>query len=439
MRQVSLVPGQDSRPRVASDQRRPSPLRPTGVHPPTFRRPRLKWSVGAVVALLPLGLLFPTSVEGELANSLLASADIILLTILLFLLVRPGGYSGGKSLVNSAAILLILFVCTVLSPLEESSYLSSGGPYLLAALVFALCLRNIRPRQYLFTSILFLTNITVITVGLLTYIRTDFVHAFLIAHYSAFTPGLIESMLQDQKPVFSFVTHSIAGFAYCLLFYVNWQTWQRRGRHAFLIFSLLYLLLEILLQSFTAYVATLIIIAVILHKFTTRRILVALLAILICALGVSFMTLSIKTDELLDDIFKVVNSEHNGILGRYTGNGTVVLNLRYIYANPFRPIGLRYSRDLWIVSDSGLIEHMTRGSLPLVVAMYGGLWMFLRNNLYLKQSRRFLFILFMGFEAGFSNLLYFRTLCLLPFVVVYLNSLETNGNAPATIGYDRRV
>jgi hypothetical protein len=50
--------------------------------------------------------------------------------------------------------------------------------------------------------------------------------------------------------------------------------------------------------------------------------------------------------------------------------------------------------------------------------------MFLRGSVRSRAAGVFLFCLFVSFETGFSNLLYFRTLYLLPYVVVYLNSLE---------------
>lgn len=420
----------------------------------SLTRPRLRLA-GIVVTALPfLGIFFPISEGGILAYPLRAAADLVLLVMLALLLLRPGGnlelkytansdattrrayLSPSKSklldhiYINSAMIVLILGVCSLFSPCQEVRYLGYGGPYLLLALLFALNLRDVVPHA----NTLFLLNVILISLGLISHFKPDLVQAFFADHYSAFRPGpeLVEEMLQSGKPVLSFVTHSLAAFFFWLFFYLNWQTWERRGKVLYIGFSLSYMLLALMLQSFSGYAVVVIGLLVILHTLVKRRSGLGILAIVTCLSLIGLVAARGGVGEgVIDSVYETANSRENGILGRYTGNGPGVLSLGYLSQNPLRPIGLGYSSDLPVISDSGLIELAVRGSFPLVLVVYGGFWWFLRRNVKWRRSRIVLFAAFMAFELGFSNLLYFRTLYLLPFAVAYLNSLEGARSAAA--------
>jgi hypothetical protein len=86
-------------------------------------------------------------------------------------------------------------------------------------------------------------------------------------------------------------------------------------------------------------------------------------------------------------------------------------------------VGLSRNDEL-LVADMGLLDYMIRGSIFLVVWVYGGLLFFLKRNVKAKADRYFLFAAIMMFELGFSVLLYSRTPFLLAFFVVYLNGLR---------------
>ncbi|MEO7651366.1 MAG: hypothetical protein ABIZ80_12950, partial [Bryobacteraceae bacterium] len=119
-----------------------------------------------------------------------------------------------------------------------------------------------------------------------------------------------------------------------------------------------------------------------------------------------------------------------GLLGRYSASGGLLGNLQYIADNPFSPIGLGLSRRLWY-ADSGPVEYIMKGSFPLLLSVYAGLFLFFRKNLVSKSRALFLFVVFVGFEVGYSNLQYFRTQYLLPFLIVYLNSLDRQATVPS--------
>ena len=68
---------------------------------------------------------------------------------------------------------------------------------------------------------------------------------------------------------------------------------------------------------------------------------------------------------------------------------------------------------------------MLKGSFPLLFTVYAGAFLFFRKNLFSRSRAVFLFLVFLGFELGYSNLQYIRTQCFLPFLVVYLNGLDS--------------
>jgi hypothetical protein len=128
--------------------------------------------------------------------------------------------------------------------------------------------------------------------------------------------------------------------------------------------------------------------------------------------------------EQLSAIGDVLSLDTNGLRGRYSGQGALTSNLRYVASAPFSPVGAGFHPDL-MYGDSGVIEFLLRGSVPLVLLIYTGLFVFLKSNLASRSQALFLFAVLLGFEIGFSNLLYFRTQFFVPFVVVYLNHLES--------------
>ena len=98
-------------------------------------------------------------------------------------------------------------------------------------------------------------------------------------------------------------------------------------------------------------------------------------------------------------------------------------DLRYIDEHPLQGVGIGYSEALWY-GDSGPIELLIRGSVPLLLAVYVGFWSFLKRSVISKPVAVALFLIYFAFEIAYSNLLYLRTVCVLPFVIVYLNGLN---------------
>jgi hypothetical protein len=118
-------------------------------------------------------------------------------------------------------------------------------------------------------------------------------------------------------------------------------------------------------------------------------------------------------------------SQLNGFSGRFSEFGTLYNTIKYIEDRPFSPVGIGYRSDLFF-GDSGPVEYYLRGSIALLLSVYGGFFFFLKRNLMSKRHLVLLFLSVMAFELGYSSLTYVRLLYMLPVLVVYFNDLSRN-------------
>jgi hypothetical protein len=130
-----------------------------------------------------------------------------------------------------------------------------------------------------------------------------------------------------------------------------------------------------------------------------------------------------------------LNNDLSGPLARYGRDGELRLAINYVYNHPLSPIGLTagplapmevvWTPFRFFIGDSGPLEYLLRGSIPLFFLIYFGLYRFLRRNLVLRSHAWGLFLAILLFESGFSVLSYPRMYYLLPFFVVYLNGVAS--------------
>jgi hypothetical protein len=257
----------------------------------------------------------------------------------------------------------------------------------------------------------------------------------LLDHYAVFYHELLENMLLFRKPVLTFGTHSLAGFFLYIFFYLNLRIYRASGRKLFYVFSVSYLLLTFALTSVTGLTVGALGVVQLFWSGAARKrrswwwIVVVIIALQVLLLSVIDLdTLANTWNDGLKVAHDVLTSKNNGVLGRWAPGSGMYFGLEYIGKHPFSPVGISY-RPEFIFVDCGWLEHMLRGSLPLVGLIYGGLFWFLRRNLVAKFDAYFLFTAIIAFEFGFSSLTFFRTLFLIPVFIVLLNyvrRLEAN-------------
>jgi hypothetical protein len=379
--------------------------------------------------LLAIGLYFPTSHGEVISIPLYLFTAASLFSILILLLLRRRGILGPFAVLNAAALNVILLLCTLFSPFTQIAY---GGyvPVVLFSLLFCVSVKDVRLTA---TTRTLFNAANGINIGLaaLLLLHVESVTQFFLANYAFGYDDLVVNMLSENKPVLTFGSHSLAGFFYYLLFYLTFQTFAKTGSKLNLVYAVCYVALLTSLFSFTAVVFTAVaVVQLVLHFQWHKAPLAGLAATGVLFAGVVFVAPRLTVlDNFNNDIQDVLRREENGLAGRYSSSGGLAADLDYIASHPLKPIGLGLSHELWY-SDSGPVEYFLKGSLPLLLTVYTGAFLFFRRNLKSKHQSLFVFLVFLSFELGFSNLQYFRTQCLLPFLVVYLNGLEKQAPFP---------
>jgi hypothetical protein len=245
----------------------------------------------------------------------------------------------------------------------------------------------------------------------------------LIGNYYAYIDSafVVERMISAHKPVVTFYTHSIAAFIFYLFFYLNLRSFCAKRKKIYGVLAFSYLVLILALISTTGLLLLLVgslQFAVELWR-TRHRVVLGLAVVGILSLPLYFTS---DWEALKGSISFLAERQDAGFVGRYSINSEIGYNFKYLTEHPFSPIGAS-SRSEIRLGDSGPLDYMLRGSLPLLILIYGGYFLFLRSNLTYGKDLWLIFFATMGFELAASVLTYFRFLLLIPFICIYLNSL----------------
>ncbi len=383
-------------------------------------------SAAGFAILLFLGLYLPTSSGGSYSVTLWGVYLGLLAAFLFLLLARRKGLSSLPMLVNSMMMVVLLFAASILSPFPEFRW---GGllPYLALALLFPVDIHDMwlggRLRSWLTV-----INLINLAVGLGVMLHSSWVGSFLSNHYSMGTPELVPYMVRIGKPVLTFGTHSLGAFFYFLFFFLNFETYRTYKHWTSLVFALCYIGLTFALLSVTGMaLSTLALFQLLRYSAKTHlKPTLALVILIAIAVGGELYFYGPAAEDWAAGakfVSAILTSPSNGFLGRFTQSGTLYSTVQYLRNRPFTPVGIGYRGDL-MFGDSGPVEYYLRGSILLVCAIYGGYFAFLRHNLLSRRHLWTLFLVTLAFETGFGSLGYFRTLYLLPVIVVYLNDLS---------------
>jgi hypothetical protein len=336
-------------------------------------------------------------------------------------------------------MMLVLFAATMISPFPDYKW---GGllPYFVLAILLTINLRDLTLGDSL-RSCLAVANLINVAVGIAVIAHVDLVGNILTNLYSAGYPELVPYMMSVGKPVLTFATHSIGAFFYYLFFFINFETYKVHKNWKSLVFAISYIGLTFAMLSVTGMVLTSLALFQLLRHSAKKRLMLTVGVVILAsvsALFVLYLAVPNVEDWIAAGKFvsDILTSPVNGFFGRYGELGTMYSTLHYIRSRPFTPVGVGYRSDL-MFGDSGPIEYLLRGSVVLLLVVYGGLFFFLRRNLLSRSYARLLFLVILGFEIGISSLNYFRTLYLLPVFVVYLNDLSRKnpeGQEPGSQG-----
>jgi hypothetical protein len=386
-----------------------------------------------VCGLLFFAFYFPSSVAGVISKPLSVAALLVTCVALAALAAGSRRLGPPAAVLCSVLLLGILTAATIVSPLDDIS-LGVVTLYVALALLYALDLREVSwPR--LVSSVFVVINVISIVVGILIALDVKQVDAFLKANYGAFRSDLLWSMLdQSNKPVLTFATHSMAAFMIYLLLLMSLRTFEAGGRRWWLLAVGAHMALLAALGSTTSYLLLALAVLQFVLPVARRypRLTLASAATATVAAMFGALWFGVQPADVADQVTsRLVGDQAHGFVARYASNGLLATNFQYVTENPLEPIGFDFSPGLYF-GDSGVIITMMRGSVPLLLATYGGLFLFLRANLRSRRTAMWLSLMVLAFEVGFTPLQYFRFIGFLPFAVVYFNTVSARAAVAGT-------
>jgi hypothetical protein len=390
----------------------------------------------AVLALLlVLGLYFPTSTNGEHSTPCVVTALVVLIGLVVFLIWRLSPRRGAGTYVV-LPLLIVLSVCTIRALCGIAPQFDPGIAVKFGALALILTL-NLQQLHFgrAVEAVFAAANSINLACGAAILVGSQWMAEFLSRYYWSFYPNLIPNMMRLHKPVLTLGTHASASFFFYLFFLMNWERYKNHGGKTGLIFAFSYVVLLLALTSFSSLGFGCVALVQVGTWFGKRH-RTATLAVALClAMAVSYGAamaaeyIDIWQLSQLELGTTFLNTDQNGPWARYGSGGGSVPAVAYLFESPLSPIGLTTPPERAggsaALGDSGPIEYLLRGSVPLLAVMYFGLYRFLRFNLARSSHALFFFFLVLGFETAFSLLVYFRTLYLLPFFIVYLNTVTS--------------
>ncbi|MGH9517613.1 MAG: hypothetical protein ACRD3P_18250 [Terriglobales bacterium] len=376
--------------------------------------------------LLLIGIYFPSSSAGNPSDALLYAHFAFSCTLVGWVAYKYG--ISENSFMGVFLVTVVLIAFTLLFGIHNMPRIGMGNLPVFVALPFVFSLDPPKTRVGL-------TFASLLNLVLGTFLVTGFepLTSFFISHYNDFYADLLPTMLALHKPVLTFASHSIAGFFLYLFFWANWRDFRLRGSYLSLFCALGHVALCIALTSHTSLAMAALAIAEIAWTSASLHPRITATAAVLLALAVWAFTPRDVRDAVSDGWqtaqtfwLDTNNETRSGFWGRFSRNGNMRDAMVYVSDHPFSPIGVSGHPDM-MLGDSGILQDFVRGSAPLVLLIYGGLWYFLRRCLNLRTSVRFLFVVLL-FEVGYSVLIYQRTLCLLPLFVSWMRTEENSAS-----------
>ncbi|HFK1433337.1 TPA: hypothetical protein ACGXNJ_003413 [Bacillus cereus] len=377
---------------------------------------------GLILALFLLGLYLPTSFNYNINDNVMAYYLVGLCITLCIWKLKD--YQFPKTIFIIIVLINgILLLSTLLSPFDEYS-VGAVLPFWVFSLIFCLNLKDITFGKRII-SLFLIVNVLNLILGAFIVMDDELVKDFFLKNYAAYYPNLLPNMFYENKPVLMFSSHSRGAFHLFLFFLISFIGYKHTKKTYYLVFSLGYIFLILNLNSNTGYMYlafSILILGTYLLVYKTRKLIFSMTIFSVLILF-NLEKFSNNLIELWHKIDRTVNSHSNGITGRFSGDGILSSNFEFMKDNFFRPVGITYSDDLFF-SDTGIFLYILRGTIVLAILIYVGFYMFLKRNLKYKYQAYLLFISFLLMDIGSPSLTYFRTLFILPFLIVIINSLS---------------
>jgi hypothetical protein len=391
------------------------------------------------LASAAIGLFLPSSLGGQILRAFTA-LDLVATVAVLGGLVRLGLTKDRWARACALAIPATLALATWTSPFES---LSPGlvAIYGALGLLYLVDLQGARLGS-LEERMLLALHVLLAAAGVAIVVDVTLVDRLLAWFYSAFYPSLVPRMATLQKPVLTFGTHSLAALLFYLLFLTALAGHAARRSAAWLILVPTHFMLLVFLRSTTSIaLAVCAALALVARAWRGAAWHGGVLAVVLAAAGSLVAALVNWTDRPMAELlaYALLGDERRGLSSRFATGGLLAPTLAYIRTHPWRPIGITYTDQLYL-GDSGILMTWLRGSLPLILAVYGGLLRFLVTNLASVRMAVWLWVVIVAAEVALTPLQYFRFLAILPSTIVALNTFGRTGDVsrPAPAARSRR-
>jgi hypothetical protein len=377
----------------------------------------------ALIICITLFAFVPFSFDGKILDLFLVKNLFTIIFVLFYGLYRGNIIMKQLFYILLIHLILLIFTLTSLSftPLNYKVDYASYSVLVALSILWAFKFNdNIYSSSV--NAIFNVMNVVLLTWSLGIIFDITWVKSFTLNYYSQFADYTLPNMLDRNKPVLSFGTHSISSYATIILFLLNYITVKIRVNKKNVInyvFMWLYLFTNIMTLSNTSFIAS-IVMLILLLNINKKKNLIKTTIILIIIIIVIF---SVIGSGLLDQyVYRLFNQEHNGFIARYFGD---LYSANFEFIRNYGGLGILsdINNKLFLI-DSGFLVLLTRGNLIIVIFFFLCLYKFMLKN-FGKKYVFYLFLPVFSFEIAASLLLLdVRPIYMLLMSIIYLNSLK---------------
>jgi len=315
-----------------------------------------------------------------------------------------------------------LSIITLISSISDSN--SSFSLARVAPLCLFLLLSSMKidikismNRLFLFFDIVI---IIIIVCNILILMENNAIKSFIIDHYSQFYENATENMFIKKRPIFTFGVYTFASYFYSLFFLLSIYSFNITKKLKYKLYCYILLIFNILLASNFAILSSVFMTLVIFHTIVKNKNLIEILAFIILFLTVAIWIINNK--ELINYYQESLFSNSNGIVGRYSSSGALMVNSKYLETHP--NIGFNIIRNLKLAyTDSGYLVLRLMGGWILLLPYYYLLYRFMKNNY--KRTYIIFLIITMAFESALPVSIYIKFAYAMLFCIIYLSSLKS--------------
>lgn len=377
-----------------------------------------------IIALL-ISLYFPSSIGGNIIEQLSLLGNSLALFFLLIGVFLCKVTLNSVRAIMGLAFMVIICLLSFFSPFDNVT-LGSVIPYVTLFFILSISYKevNVSRRQLFF---------------LLSFSIFQLVIAFLIVFSVPGVKSVFESFYQmvpdlyyymigwENKPVITYVTHSVAGFVFFVfsLFFLVFY-YEVKGvwlRVLFFVVSILYSSLLILIFSNTGlFLFVLMLFFYICFSVKNSGFLFRCFLVFSIFIGFAYVFSNYYDLILLasEKVLEVMTSDKNGILARLSMNSRLAGSYSYVFDNPIQGVGFTYNANI-AFGDNFLSEYVLRGGFVSYFIYLFLVVLFCFDNVPSKSMALMLLFFILVSDFGYPLLVAYRFVFFFPIMIVMMN------------------